>query len=265
MKHLKIAGLCLVSMLMMGMTLAGNASAALLWLLCLPKTGGLFTGPACSKAQDVGNGSWESESIGNRTDLAVLRGFTIKLQDTGATGGSSAIQCSGPGVVALSTGESGGKGKITKAEVEKSKTECSRLEGGCKAGEVESVKGANLPWSTEIFETEKKLLTAIASSAATEKEPGWTISCNSLLGVQTDTCTSPSRNSLEYALLENRTSFSSTGVEELLVYGDFENRSNGHCTQSGSNTGHVTGAFAILLSSNAHPLVPSGLGLSINQ
>ena len=36
MKHLKIAGLCLVSLLAMGMALAGNASAApLLWLLCL--------------------------------------------------------------------------------------------------------------------------------------------------------------------------------------------------------------------------------------
>ena len=31
MKRLKIAGLCLASMLVMGMALAGNASAALLW------------------------------------------------------------------------------------------------------------------------------------------------------------------------------------------------------------------------------------------
>jgi hypothetical protein len=263
MKHLKIAGLCLLSMLVTGMALAGNASAALLWLLCLPKSTGLFSNPGCTTLNDARAGSWESESISNRTDLAVGRGFTIRLEDTGAIGGSSAIRCSGPGLVSEVTLESGGRGKITKAEIGNPKTECERVEGGCKADEIEKAEAVNMPWETEVFETEKKLLTYISSSFATEKEPGWVFECNTLLGKQVDTCVSPSRKLLELALLENRI-IKNGGVEELLIYSAARKSNSQHCSQSGSNTGHIEAYGAILLSSDASPLVPTGLGLSIN-
>jgi len=55
MKFVKIAGLCLASMLMMSMALAGTAAAAPLWLLCLEgKEGSLptkYTTNQCTRSQ----------------------------------------------------------------------------------------------------------------------------------------------------------------------------------------------------------------------
>jgi hypothetical protein len=255
MKHLKIAGLCLVSMLVMGMALAGNASAAPLWLVCLPNAKGKFLDPACLKA---GEGKWESESLGNRTDKVVLLGVTIRLEDSKTLVGKSVVQCGhgiGEGIIGT-----GNLGLIVVAKVTTPQTECERVEGGCKAGEVEKVEGRNLPWQTAIFETEKKLLTKIESTAATEKEPGWDVECNTVAGKKSDECVSEGRGRLESAELTNKKS--GPKEEELLVLAKFENRAEGHCSEGGAKAASLMGQVAILLA-KANANEPNGLGLSV--
>jgi hypothetical protein len=103
MKHLEIAGLSLVSILVMGITLAGNASAAPLWLLCLPNAKGKFLTPACLSA---GEGKWESESLGTRTDKITTLGMTVRFEDSKTLLGATVIQCGhavGEGIVGPAT------------------------------------------------------------------------------------------------------------------------------------------------------------------
>jgi hypothetical protein len=237
----------------MGMALAGNASAAPLWLLCLPNAKGKFLDPACLKA---GEGKWESESLGTRTDKVVLLGVTIRLEDAKTSVGKSVVQC-GHGTGAGTIGP-GNKGLITAASVAKPTTECEAVEGGCKKGEVEKVEGRNLPWQTEIFETEKKFLTKIESTVA-GKEPGWLVGCNTLLGKKTDECVQE-EGKPEFAELANKKS--GPKEEELLVLATFEKKRHADCTEGGVEAGSVAGQVAILLAKTNGE--PSGLGLSIN-
>jgi hypothetical protein len=254
MKYLKIMGLCLVSMLVMGMALAGNASAAPLWLLCLPNAKGKFLDPACLKA---GEGKWESESLGTRTDKVVLVGMTIRVEDSKTLLGKSTIQC-GHGVGAGVVGP-GNLGLITEAKVNTPGTECESVEGGCKKGEVEKVSGVNLPWQTEIFETEKKFFTKIEATGS-GKEPGWEVACNTIGGKKTDLC-AVEAGKPEIKELVNKKS--GPKEEELLVLSTFERKTMLKCTEGGAEAGLVFGAVAILLAKpNANE--PSGLGLSIN-
>jgi hypothetical protein len=253
MKHLKIAGLCLVSMLVMGMALAGNASAAPLWLLCLPNAKGKFLDPACLKA---GEGKWESESLGTRTDKVVLLGMTIRLEDSKTAAGKTVVQC-GHGVGAGIIGP-GNKGLITEAKVKTPSSECEAVEGGCKKGEVEEIEGRNLPWQTEIFETEKKFLTKIEATTS-GKEPGWAVKCNTLLGSKTDECVQE-EGKPEFAELTNKKS--GPKEEELLVLAKFEGKRKAKCSEGGTEAGLAMGQVAILLAKpNANE--PNGLGLSI--
>jgi hypothetical protein len=254
MKRLNIAGLCLVSMLVMGMALAGNASAAPLWLLCLPNAKGKFLDPACLKA---GEGKWESESLGTRTDKVVGVGFTIRMEDAKTSVGKTVVQC-GHGVGAGTIGP-GNKALMTEVKIQAPKTECEAVEGGCKKGEVEKIEGRNLPWQVEIFETEKKFLTKIESTTS-GKEPGWAMECNTLLGSKTDVCEQEAGKP-EFAELANKRS--GPKEEELLVLGTFEKKRHQDCSEGGVESGSVAGQIAILLA-KANANEPNGLGLSLN-
>src|SRR5258708_18938797 len=189
MKHLKIAGLCLVAMLVMGMALAATASAAPgkpVWEGCLKSAPGTkYESSACQKVGTTNEWGWEE--IKN-TDKVVSVGFTITLTDTGATGGSSKIQCFKGAEDEGSVGP-GNKDRVEVARVKEPKKNCTRIEGGCKAGEVEEVEGANLPWQTEVFETEKMKITNLTSIKGGGKEPGWKVKCNTLIASKEDTCT----------------------------------------------------------------------------
>jgi hypothetical protein len=251
MKHLKIAGLSLVSMLVMGMALAGNVSAAPLFLVCLPSTKGKFLDPGCLKG---GEGKWESESLGNRTDKVVGLGMTIRMEDSKTAVGKTVIQCAhgtGGGIIGP-----GNLGRITSAEIPNPRTECEAVEGGCKKGEVEKIAAVNLPWQAEMFETEKKILSKVTGAGA--GEPGWEVKCNTLLGSKTDVCIVEKP---EQAIAENKKS--GPKEEELLIFGTGEKRGRQDCTEGGAESGTITGAGALLLAKpNANE--PNGLGLSVN-
>jgi hypothetical protein len=248
MKYLKIAGLCLVSMLLAGMATAGTASAALLWLLCLEGSGlTKYSTNQCTTAS--GTGKWQSQGIASGvTDTVRLLAFSLRLEDTGA---GTKVECSDSGVpgTGVAVIEGPNKGKIVKAELpEPEKEGCKVLKGflTCTAGKLTKVKGVNLPWNTEIFTTENKSLTQILNSGA--GEPGWAVEC----GGATDSCVAVSPEKPESAELS---SVVTGGV--LLVLSRFESRGEAKCTVGGPKTGKVFGLIAILLN--------SGNGLSINN
>jgi hypothetical protein len=241
----KIAGLCLASMLMMGMALAGNASAALLWLVCLKGTNSALTKYTNSKCNEKPTSlsteeGWQSEGVPKGASITVkLLAISILLRDLGA---KSAVLCFNTGSRGEGVIEEGGKGKVRAAEYEGAKANCRGVEG-CEKEGIEAVKGVNLPWNTEIFETEKKALTKLSNSGA--GEPGWEVVCKVAGVKKTDVCTSVAGNPEQAELVSEVTG------GELLVRSRFEQLAEGTCTLGGAKAARVLGLLAILLPGGA--------------
>ncbi len=246
-KSMKIAGLCLASMLLVGMALAGSANAAPLWLLCLEGSASTtkYSSNQCSKVES--SGKWESVALGTKSDTVNIKAFTLSLLDEGT---GAEITCDGAGTVGTGLIESSNKGVTRVAEVTKPSTNCvltkAAILGCTETKNIEEVKGANLPWATEIVANGTKLETKIKKGPGAAGEPGWKVKCG---GVE-DVCTSPAgeEEGVELVNLE------SAGV--LLVKGRFEELHKANCTVGGNKKGRVRGLLAILLS--------KGSGLSIN-
>jgi hypothetical protein len=242
MKYLKIAGLCFASMLVLGMALAGNASAAPLWLLCLEGTGlTKYSNDQCTTAETGGKFQSEGLPSGGTATVRLLN-FTLILTDlaAGPLKEKSTVVCDGAGSRGAGIIEGTNKDIIRAAELENAKTNCARTEGSCKAGEVEKVQGVDLPWKTELYETESKARTKILSDGS--GEPGWSITCNTVLGSKTDECTSESGSPFELGL-SNKVS----SLVLLVLYITF-NILRGACTQGGVGAfrASVEGAFLLL-------------------
>ncbi len=242
----RTAGLCLAATFVMSMAAAVTASANPVWEACLSNTTAKtrYESSACQKVGTTNSFAWEEVK---NTDNVRILGLSIGLKDTGATGGTSLVVC---GHVTIEGKEGtvgpGGLGLVTVANAPKPKEECARVEGGCKAGEVEKVAGANLPWQTEMYETEGAVQTKIAPGPSGE-EPGWEVSCNTLLGKQTDRCLTKAAADQEVVTLTNKLTNS-----ELLVLGKFLEKHKANCSQSSKEeTGSVLGQLAILLESKA--------------
>lgn len=233
MKHLKIAGLWLASMLVMGMALAGTAAATPAWLVCKEGTGSTkYSSNQCTEAEATGKWQWSGLSAGEKETVKIV-GFTLTLKDTKTLLGEVEVQCFGKGFRGEGIAEAAGKGEITVAEVEKPKENCVGRKI-CKEKEVEEVKGAHLPWNTEVVGDE----TTLANSGA--GEPGWTIKCDTSLGSQTDTCESEGKEYEEVGLLDEV----SAGVS--LVAGLLENVHKAKCSVGGAGAGEDVGSLAIL-------------------
>ncbi len=208
MQHWRIAGLCLASMLVLGMGLGGSATAAPLWLLCLEGSSSSNTkyeDNQCSKA--AAGGKWEQIGLASGKSATIrFNVFSLRLADNKIKGEPSSVKCDG-GSKGSAVMEGPNKGVIREVFIENAKANCERQEGGCKAGEVEAMEGADLPWKVELFETENKDRTKVAADG--KGEPGWTVKCNTLLGKTTDTCTSEAGKE-EQAGLENQRTTSIT-------------------------------------------------------
>jgi len=247
MRSIKIAGLALASMLVMGMALAGTANAAPLWLLCLPWTNSptKYEDNQCTKANGSANPAWESVALGSKSDTVRLLAYSLVLTDSG-TGIS--VHCpdvpvhTGWGLIEKNSV------LITKEAVvpEPEKEGCT-LTGElltCKAGKLENVHGVNLPWTSEMFETEKKILSNVKGNEG--KPPGWAVRCAEI----TDECLEEKEKPEFAEVLSGVTG----GV--LLVLLRFEEKHKAKCSIGGAETGTVKGLVAILLW--------NGLGLSVN-
>jgi hypothetical protein len=243
MKRFKIAGLCLVSMLVMGMALASAASAAPLWLVCLPWTNNptRYSTNQCTTA--ASGGGWESVKLSG-SDTVRLLAYSLLLKDNGTGIG---VHCPD---VPVSTGWGlieGTNVLITKvAEVPKPEKEGCKVEGKlleCEAGTLTKVAGVHLPWTSEMFETEKKILSNIKGTGGA---PGWAVTCGGI----TDTCEEEAGKP-EFAEVKSGVT---GGV--LLVLLRFEERVKAKCSVGGKEKGEVKGLVAILLW--------NGNGLSVN-
>jgi len=251
MKFVKIAGLCLASMLMMSMALAGTANATALWLLCLEGTNAnntKYEDSSCTKAKNTGK--WESVAIGTKSDTVRAVALSLRLEDAkGELGAAVIVKCAivkgGSGLI------EGHKLIVREASAPKASSECEAEGTGifkaCKTSSLEKVEGANLPWEVEVSESGSEFVGKIKKGPGAAGEPGWNVRC---AGVE-DKCTSAAGTEEE---TKGGAGVVSAGV--LLVLAKFQNR-GGNCTQGGTGQGHVLGFTAILLS--------NGNGLSLNK
>jgi hypothetical protein len=252
-KHLRTAALCLVSMLVMGMALAANSSAAeWTWTVCSEgkekEAPTKYTTNQCTAAASELKGKWQlAELSSGKTETVRILAFTLRLTDlkAGPLEEESTIKCNGNGAVGEGIIEGTNKGVTNEIKLENAKSNCERVSGPCKAGEIEEVKGADLPWKTETTEGETKIL------ADGKGEPGWAVKCNTILGKKTDECISSNEeNAIRTGLVSEVTG----GV--MLVKGILEQVGRAKCSEAGKKeTGEVSGEFAILQA--------KGMGLSI--
>jgi hypothetical protein len=238
-RFVKIAGLCLASMLLVGMALAGTANAAPLWLVCL-KGSGLTKYSTSSCLTASSGGEWQSEGLASGTKVTVkVVAITLHLTDTKATG-SPGVVCGGAGSEGTGTIEGPNKGTITSAKYASAGTDCKGT-GTCE--KAVKVEGADLPWKTELAEEGGKVVTKIAADGG--GEPGWKVECETLLGTKLDTCLTESASEEEQVELAGKVD------AELLVLGTFQHLHKAKCTEGGAKSGEVTGSIAILLPGGA--------------
>ncbi len=154
MKSLKIAGLCLVALAAMAMAMAtaATASAAPVW-------------------EQLEGTTWKEVK---GTEKVISAG-TLKLTDTkgGLTGGVVTVECSGTDEGTVGPGKYNRITKITVANPCRNVTGC--------VGTI-TAEARNLPWQTELFETEGKVRDSVVSEVA-GKFPGWKVECT-----LSDTC-----------------------------------------------------------------------------
>ncbi len=214
------------------------APAAPVWERCSEGTekeaSTKYSSNQCTKAESSGKWQW-NEITGTEKIKGTVLTLTLKDLTAGPLKEKSTVRCSKGGEEEGTVGPSYDQVLIEKAVVKEASKNCARVEGPCKAGEVEEVKGVNLPWWEEPFETEKKFLTKIETSG--EGEPGWAVKCATALGSKTDTCTSEGESKFEEELLENTVSSSI-----LFVRATFKKAHKADCTEGGKESGEMEGA-----------------------
>ena len=183
MKHIvKIAGLCLASMLVLGMAITATASAAPHWLQCREGsgTGTKWEDSKCSKIGSPNKWEWVELQT---TEKATIEG-TLHLTDKkgGLFGEQVVILCSGTGEGTIGPG---GFDRILKIKASK----CENEEN-CP-GEI-TAEGVNLPWQTSLELVGGKIRDKITSEVS-GKEPGWKVTC---AGVA-DTCEANTTTAME--------------------------------------------------------------------
>ncbi len=249
-KSLKIAGLCLASMLAMGMALVGNAAGALLWLVCL-KGSGLtkYTNSKCSEASS--SGEWQSLGVPSGKEVTVkILVISLLLKDSKTTIGEVVANCPNEGSRGEMVIKANGEGQIRAFEYTAAGAKkCKDEKGNCP--EFTKVEGRNLPWITNIEEGPNKEPLTTLKPHTGGGQPGWAITCKALFIEETDECKFAKAGEEEKLKLVNTRS-----ATELLVASLWEEKSKIECSQSKEITGEVKGTLAVLL--------PGG-ALSINR
>jgi hypothetical protein len=230
MKHLKIAGLCLVAMLTMSIAMAATASAAPVWEECATEKAGTaatkYTEHLCNTAS--GSGGWAWQEVPATAPKAIRFRGTLTLMDTKTPLGESEVECFAEG-----EGVAGGSiGKVEKVTA----IHCR----GIKVCEGEpTVKAVGLPWETEFLETEKMAMQDLKGT--TNGEPGWNVKCK-VSGVEVEDECRSEKGVPQHLLDENRV----TKSEMLILETVRESSNKGDCKQGGKGTGTVVVSNAYL-------------------
>ncbi len=231
MKSIRIAGLCLVAMFAMSMVAAGTASAGV-WEHC--ETGGTttkYTTDQCFTAASGGTFSWQEVK---GTEAVVSHG-SLQLTDTNVFPvGEVEVKCTGENEGTVGPGKFDRITAIKNIKCVPGKN-CTKVEGA-------TATPLNLPWQTEIVQTEGR---RDRIKAENSKGAGWSVSCEVLGITKADSCTTEEGStSLANAWTKG------VGKGELLVLAEFDNSSkNATCTIGGAGSGKVRGPIAILQAS----------------
>jgi hypothetical protein len=233
MKFIRIAGLSLAAVFVMSMVAAGTASAAPHWLVCLPANSGStatkWSTEQCSTAASGGSWEWSEP----KTTEATRTVGSLKLESKSIIG-EVEVKCSGE-----DTGWIGPKGTdetktVTTLKCEPG-TNCEKV--------VTAAKAVNLPWNSELKETENLIHDTIRGTG--HGEPGWEVACDVLGKDEANVCTSEAG----LVVLENKNTPGNGPA--LLVLANFinPNKPKANCTATGKETGNVSGSIATLLAS----------------
>jgi len=217
MKHFKVAGLCLVAMFAMSMAATVTASAAPVWEQCREGTGNTkYEDSHCTKLSTSGKFQWQEVKGTEKVNSSA----TLTLKDTNVPiVGTVEVKCSGTDEGTIGPGKFD---KVTKIVV-------SKCTAGTNCSTFKKAEARNLPWQTELFETEGRVRNKITSGGA--GAPGWAVTCVVLIVEETDVCT---------------TETGSTLMEPTLPSGAlaavFEAKSGkANCTVGGTAAGEVGG------------------------
>jgi hypothetical protein len=234
MKHLaKIAGLCLASMLLLGMAITATASAAPHWLQCREGTAGVlptkYTEHQCVEANQS-TGKWEWQEVTGTEKVKSIG--TLKLTDKKASIlGETSILCSGTNEGSVGPSKFSRTTSITA-------TSCTiEKAGGCESL-IGLAKPIHLPWQGELIETENEVRNVIKEG--TGGNPGWETECETLEGKKKDVCESEGAGKEEILNAENK----ATSLL-LLVLLRFLPRRKGKCSLGGKEEGEVAGNVAL--------------------
>jgi hypothetical protein len=202
------------------------------WEECRAKEGGSFENSICTKEKEKGGFEWTEvpetlEVTSNSTGL--------RLEDSKATGGATAIMCeaSGQGTVKREGQDSVNSIKMSHCEFVKA--------GSCETSAEPRANAVNLPWSTRLEEREDTETKAIALRdllrSLTTKPPGWNIECR-VAGIftVTDTCEGGTSTNVES---ENT---AGTIVE---AFDSVSKQESANCSVGGSGAGFTFGMLTI--------------------
>ena len=233
MKLLRIVGLCLTAIFAVSMFASASASAAIHWEQCSEgteeKTPTKYTEHQCTTAATSNKGKWQWNEP-KTTEAVVIKG-SLKLVDKETIAGKSAVECYGESTGIIGPGKIG---QTTTVKVEKKN--CHKIE---LCEEVEAVEARNLPWSTELYESEAgKLLEKLVNG--TGGEPGWKITCKVIIKGQVDECVQVAGEEESLSLAN----VNSSGI--LLVSATFEKNFKAKCSSKGTRSGEVSGSLAVL-------------------
>jgi hypothetical protein len=236
-------------MLVMGMALAGSASATtLLWLVCLKGTGlTKYTNEKCLTASGGSGEGWQSLGVPAGTEITVkILVISLLLSDTKVPiFGNVAIRCSNIGSIGRGVIKANGEAEVRAAEYTNPGENCSGEEN-CE--KVEEVKGVNLPWKIKLFPGKNgDPLSKIEPGNKEGKEPGWKVKCKGV----SDECTSEKEKEEEVLFLNE------ISATELLVLSLFQANHRAKCSAGGAEAGLVKGIVAILLPGGALSITTS--------
>jgi hypothetical protein len=218
MKHLKIAGLCLVAVFAASAMATASASA-LAWEDCQEGSGSgkKYTEHQCTTLMEPG-GKWEWQTLSSPE--AVISTATLKLRDIKAVLGKNVeVECTGTDTGTIGPGA---EDKISTVTV----TSCKNL-ANCP-GTIKA-EARNLEWKTELVEEGGKQKDKIR--AGTGGAPGWKVECTGI----SDTCTSESGDTF----MENL----SNGTVNAIFKKEESGKAT--CSITGKESGEVEGTVNI--------------------
>ncbi len=190
-------------------------------------------GKTTSARKQAALGKWEWKEL--TTTEKVLSSFTLYLKDTKTAAGEAEVVCGGTGTGSV------GPGKFDRIGTLSLKASNCKAEKVCE--NVEEVEARDLPWQTELFETEGAVRDKVTEAGG--GEPGWKIKCKvPVLGSITDECLTVSGKEGS-TLMEDVQS--SGAVDALFEVGFGKTK----CTQGGAESGEIEGLSTMTSSGGA--------------